>query len=171
MRWFQLLALPPLFFFHALSVATPAYIELDSIVTQVPLNKVASALKFDTIDEQENMLLAPSQDKVVIQVDGIYFVSAIGQIGATSRGAAGNMDLWLVKNGQDVVDSSVRRSLSPYIPMSIISTTFLLPLSAGDTLGAAFSASGPSLGFLFFKPDNEPAITSFTLSLFKINSD
>jgi hypothetical protein len=163
--------LPLLISLHSLCMADSAYVEIDSLVTQVPPNKGASLLKLDTIDEIKGAELAPSKDKLLIKTSGVYFISATGQIGAVFRGAEGYMDLWLVKNGKDVPDSSVRRALSKSNPMSIITTTFLLELSAGDTLAAAFSASEPSLGFLFLKPDVEPAITSFTLSMFKINSD
>ncbi len=101
---------------------------------------------------------------------GVYFISSSGQVGAVAPGGKGYVDMWFEKNGKPVANSTARMTLSSSTDTAPLTDEIVLTLEAGDTIATAYSASGPSLGFIFLQPDNEPACASFLLSIFMINN-
>jgi hypothetical protein len=45
----------------------------------------------------------------------------------------------------------------------------VLELHSGDEISISFSSSGPSLGMIYIHPDKEPACTSLSFTLLKID--
>lgn len=148
--------------------AETAYAQVSSIITQMPTSSGGSAVKMDQIDILKNIQLSDTKDKLICQLDGVYLVMALGQVGSTVPGSSGYMDCWFSKNNVSIDNSASRVAFDPAAPTTILSVQFIIKLSKGDTLATIFSASGPSIGFLYLKPDNEPAISSFELSMVKI---
>lgn len=162
------ISIPLLCFATGLSAGEPAYFQAGSVKTQVPTNAGTSYIEMDLVDLSKNVELSPSKDKLIIKEKGVYFLVTSGQIGALTRGAAGYMDIWVVKNGKPFPNSTYRVGISPYFAIGLLTNQFVISLEAGDTIATGYSASAPSLGFIYIQPDNEPAIESFTISLFKI---
>jgi hypothetical protein len=146
-----------------------AYAQLSSLKTQIPPSAKPAALIMDRVDLIHNFELSPEKDKLIAKIGGTYFVVAAGQCGSINRINTGYNDLWFVKNGASVPNSNCRMSTNNPISISVLMTQFLIELKPGDTIATHFSASAPSLGFLFWQPDNEPAVTSFLFSIFKID--
>jgi len=150
--------------------AAPAYAQLSSLVTQLPAAKGTSTIKMDSVDEIKNMEVSPDKDKVIIKDTGVYFVLTAAQIGATSPGAKGWVDVWLIKNGAGIANSNTRMSIDQSTTTDVLVSQAVLSLKAGDTIATGYSASGPSLGILLTQPDNEPAIPSVIFSILKIDT-
>jgi hypothetical protein len=146
-----------------------AYAQLSSIKSQVPSSPKPMPVIMDSVDALHQFELSPKRDSLIAKTGGVYFVIASGQCASVNKSDVGYIDLWFVKNSQAIPNSNSRMSIDNPISISILVTQFLVSLAPGDTIGAHFSASAPSLGFLFSKPDNEPANTSFLFSIFKID--
>lgn len=154
---------------HTLS-ASSAYGSFSSLTTQLPQNSGFSLVKMDVVESAKNLELSPQKDRIVVKEPGLYFIIVSGQLGATQRGAKGYLDLWFEKNGKPVINSNIRQSIDATSLTTPITFQIMIDLAAGDTIATAFSASAASIGFLFFKPDTEPAVTSFYASIFKIDN-
>lgn len=165
---YLLVAISFLFLMKELPVDAVTYITLDSLVTQVPFSGGVSHVKMDSLGESNNIDLSPSKDKVIVKERGVYVITAEGQIGSLVPGVQGYMDIWLVKNGIAITNSNNRTSISRDAPIGLLTTSSILTLSPGDTIATAYTASGPSLGFIFLQPDNEPAATSFSFQMYKL---
>jgi hypothetical protein len=145
-------------------MASPAG-QLSSLTTQSPTSAGTNLVKMDIVDELVEMGISPDKTKIIIKEDGIYLFIASGQVGATASGASGYMDLWFIKNGKPVPNSNCRQMIPDSTWTGTVSTQVALTLKAGDTVSLGYSASAPSLGFIFTQPDNEPAIPSFLLAI------
>lgn len=150
--------------------ATATYAQLSSLITQTPRSGGTSVVRMDSLDALQNLGITPQQrDKVIIKEAGVYFVLASAQVGAVNPGAAGYMDIWFIKSGVAVPNSGCRMSVEESSFTSVLITQTVIQLEVGDTIATGYSASGPSLGFVYTKPDNEPAIPSFLFSIYKID--
>lgn len=151
------------------ALAASAFGQFSSLVTQVPSASGASLVKMDSVENVQNLEISKNKDKIVIKEAGYYFVIATGQIGGVSVGAKGYMDIWFVKNDVAIPNSNNRMTITDYRTIGVLSSQFIIKLAPGDTFGTSYSASAPSLGFVFSQPDIEPAVSSFLLSIFKID--
>ena len=165
MRHFILFILSAIYAFAEES----AYAQLSSMKTQIPPSTKPTPLIMDNVDLLHNFELSSKRDKLTTKVPGMYFVVASGQCGSFNKTNTGYNDLWFVKNGVAIPNSNCRMSTDNPISLSVLITQFLIELKPGDTIEANFSASSPSLGFMFTQPDNEPANSSFHFSIFKID--
>ncbi len=168
---FKFIAIFPLLFllFKAEALVATAYGQLSSLTTQMPTSAGANLVKMEVADELLNIDLSPQKTKLIIKEDGVYFIMASGQVGAVSSGASGYVDLWLVKNDKQVPNSNCRITINDSAETDVLISQAALTLKTGDTISSGFSSSGPSLGFIFTQPDNEPAIVSFLFSIFKLS--
>lgn len=160
-----------LFFFSSLISlnAATTYGQFSSLFTQMPGTK-SSIVKFDSIDVIKNLVVSPSKDKIIIKEDGVYFLIASGQVGALTDPANGYMDLWVVRNDRPVANSNARMSIRDASETGALITEVIVELKTGDTVSFGFSASNPNLGFIYSEPANEPAVVSFYVSIFKMES-
>lgn len=149
--------------------AEPAYAQLSSLITQTPSSGAGSLVKMEKVDALKNFELSSDKDKLVVKQAGTYLAIASGQVGATSTGAVGYVDCWFTKNGQPLANSTVRLSVDNSTSTGPLITQFIIELAVNDALGVVFTASGPSLGFVFMKPDGRPAIPSFIFSITKLD--
>lgn len=149
--------------------AATAYARLSSLTTQLPPATGYALVKMDSVDEIKNMELDPQRERLIATEPGLYFIIVSGQAGSISRDAKGYVDIWFEKNGKPVVNSTGRLTLSSS-ETAPLTYQAVLSLQAGDTIATAYSASGPSLGFIFIQPANEPACASFFISIFKLDN-
>ncbi len=154
--------------FGALSAA-PTYAQLSSLVTQVPPSGGFATVRLDKIDAMKNMELSENKEKLIIKEDGVYFFLAAGQMGSTSKAATGYIDFWFVRNGKQEANSGVRMTIDPSNTTGVLVSQTVLEMKAGDELSIGYSSSGPSMGFIFINPDNEPAIPSMIFTALKID--
>jgi hypothetical protein len=148
--------------------ADVAYAQLSSLITQTPSSGAGSLVKMEQVDAIKNFDLSPDKTVLTVKQPGVYLAIASGQVAATNPGATGYVDCWFAKNGQPLANSNVRLSVEPSTFTGLLITQFIIELKAGDSLSVIFTASGPSLGFAFIKPDNEPGIPSFIFSMTKL---
>ncbi|HEY5743357.1 MAG TPA: hypothetical protein VIS99_12540 [Terrimicrobiaceae bacterium] len=151
--------------------ADVAYAQLSSLVIQTPAAKGRSIIKMDSVDAMRNMEMSADKTKVVIKDSGVYLIMAAAQVGATSPGARGYVDIWLIKNDTNVSNSNTRMSVDTSASTGVLVCQSVLSLKAGDMIATGFSASGPELGIVLLQPDKEPAIPSIIFSILKIDTE
>lgn len=150
--------------------AEAAYAQLSSSVTQTPAPIKGSLLVVDTADPIKNFELTPKKDALICKIPGIYFLSCSMQPAAITRGVNGYLDCWFEYNGQPIAASNTRQWVTEESPVALMTIPFLIKLAAGDTIGARIAASGPNIGVIYIQtPNNEPSITSYILSIYKID--
>ena len=144
-----------------------AYIQLSSSVTQAASGETNVAT-FNTV--AGNAGIDEVRDKVTFHEDGVYFIMAQGQVGVVKPGstASGDVDLWFIKNGTSIANSTSRQSVVSGASSALVIQD-VLSVKAGDTIGVGYSASNPLLG-LFFLPakKNVPAIQSIVFTVYKV---
>ncbi len=145
-----------------------AYAQFSSLVTQTPASYKGSLVRMDQADLVVNFDIGPNKEKIIIKEAGYYFVICTGIVGATNEGAKGYVDLWFNVNQKQVPNSTNRIAIPDSSTISVLTSQTILKLSPGDEVSVSFSASSPSLGFIFLQPDNEPAMSSFMLSIFNL---
>lgn len=145
-----------------------AYAQLSSLVTQAPSSGMGSQVKLEKIDAMKNFKLSPEKDKLIVEQPGVYLAIASGQVAATTPGATGYVDCWFIKNGQPLPNSTVRLAVDTPTYTGLLISQYIMELAREDALGIMFTASGPSLGFVFIKPAVSPVIPSFILSITRL---
>src|SRR6185295_13640212 len=122
----------------ALAADQVVYGQLSSLYNQFPTGtQPASFERADALVGIEH----PAPDKVLIKESGTYFVMAAGQAGvdASANTEGGVVDLWLMKNGQNVPNSGVRQSLENLQSTSVVVSQAILPMKEGDTISIGYS--------------------------------
>lgn len=152
---------------HALQEEA-AHAQVYSLVTQTPISGTGTLVKMETVQDLNNFELSPSKDLLIARKDGNYLILITTQVGATTPGARGYVDYWAVKNGKPIPNSNNRQSVVISTFASTITTGYITPLAAGDTIGTMLSASGPSLGLVYIKPNAEPAIPSMNFTITRL---
>ena len=145
-----------------------AFGQFSSLFSQTPASYKGGILKLDQTDAVANMALSPSKTNVLIKESGVYFVTAVGTVGAMVIGGKGYVDFWFIKNGVPIPNSNGRVAIPEYAAIASVTTSFITDLVEGDELSISYSSSSPSIGFIFIQPDNEPAMNSITLSIFTL---
>jgi hypothetical protein len=148
--------------------AGSSYAQFSSLQTQVPPTSKPTPVIMDSMQAIKNFDIVPKKDKLVAKEAGTYFIIASGQAGAVSNTATGYVDMWFTKNDVALPNSNCRISIDHSLSIRIVVSQFVVQLNAGDTVATIFSASGPSLGFIYSNPSNEPAVSSFLFSIFKL---
>ncbi|NNM43803.1 MAG: hypothetical protein HKM07_05620 [Chlamydiae bacterium] len=145
-----------------------SYVQISSYITQTPTSGVGSSVKMEIVDAMKGFEHSSDKRKLICKQKGLYFAIASGQVGAANPGALGYVDCWFMKNGESLSNSNNRQTINSSSYTGCLISQFIMDLDVGDSLEVVFSASGPSLGFIYIKPDNEPGIPSFTLSMNQI---
>jgi hypothetical protein len=150
-------------------VANPVvYTQLTSLKNQPALGPINLA-SLEIVSGIENIGNAPTSIKV--EQGGYYFVIAAGQAGAIRDNPAGgnqHVDIWFIKNGASIPNSTSRITVSPDVTGTVITQNIIF-LSENDTLSVGFTATDPSYGLVgTLAKDKEPAVTSLTLTAYKI---
>lgn len=158
-----------LFSLMAIQLEAGSYAQLSSAVTQMPSKGGGSVMKMELVDAIENMDLSLEKDKVIVKEEGVYVIMIVGQVGATTPGAAGNVDIWISKNGAPLTNSGSRMTVEHSLWTGTIVSQTIAILKPGDTISTHFAATAPSLGVLFLQPPNEPAVASASFTMYKIN--
>ncbi len=144
------------------------FTQLSSLKNQ-PAIDVVNLVSLETVDGIENIGATPTN--ITIQKPGFYFLLAAGQAGPVSAATIdGNqyVDIWLIRNGVPVPNSTARITVGQFITGTVI-TQNLIPLNENDKLSIGFAASAPSYGLVATpKRGNVPAIPSLIFTLYKI---
>lgn len=144
------------------------YAQISSLNTQALGDAKTAIVKMENMEVSNGIDLASSKDKVMIKEDGVYFIMAAPQVGSTNSSATGYVDVWLMRNGNQMPNSNVRKGIAQGSDTTVVVSQTIAKLNAGDSIGIGYSASNPALGLIFTKPENEPAIPSLIFSIFKI---
>jgi hypothetical protein len=150
--------------------AEAAYAQLSSVAIQRPAPITGSLLVVDTASPMKNFTLSPNKDALICKLPGLYFVSCSMQPAALSRGIEGYLDCWFELNGSPIAASNTRQYVTQDAPVNLLTVPFLVSLHSGDTIGTRIAASGPNIGVIYIQSpnSNEPSITSYILSIFKV---
>jgi hypothetical protein len=159
-----------LFFVASSSLYSGAYGQFSSLESQFPSPTGKKLIKIETLNYLNNLELAPTKDKVIIKEKGVYLILASFQVGSLTGETSGYLDFWFVKNGKQVPNSGNRITSHSSGEVNGFLLQIIEPMEPGDTIGMGFFASSPSLGILFFNPDNEPAMTSAMVSVVKLGN-
>lgn len=149
--------------------AKAAYAQLSSLVTQVPESGRVSYAKTEVVNEILNMELDEKKEAIIIKEPGIYLLISSVQVGSANQDTIGYVDYWLVKNDKPVTNSNSRMTIDELNSTGVLTTQLVIMLQPGDRIKNAYAASGPAIGFVFFQPENEPAIPSLIVTVLKIS--
>lgn len=148
--------------------ANVIFSQLSSLQNQSATAQVNLAA-MEMVDGIENIGRAPTN--ITINTAGFYFLIAAGQAGATKLTSIdGNqfVDIWFIRNGVPVPNSTARITVGQFIT-GIVVTQNLMALNQNDKLSVGFAASAPSFGLIATpKRGNIPAIPSIIFTLYKI---
>ena len=141
---------------------------LTSYKSQMPSSTLGNLVKFEDVSSATGLSFNDERNVVIFKEDGIYLIISSGQVGSNSRGSSGWLDLWHILNDISVQGSNNRTSISNSLDVALMSTQSILNVKAGDRLSFGFSASGPTIGFMTYKPDREPVVSSINISIAKL---
>lgn len=154
---------------NSLQKQSTPYLQMSSTVSQTP-QKDNQIIKMESIDAKQNIDIDEKHEKVLIKEEGIYFITTVIQVGATSPTTeAGWVDVWLNLNGEQMPNSNMRSVIGSQIDTNVLVCQAVQALKQGDSLSVGFSSSDPSLGVIMIQVKNEPVIASITLTAFKLN--
>ncbi len=160
-----------------LAISSNAFADTDAVYAQVSSlqNQIPKGSQLVTLEQADDLngIDQPTPSKLVIKEPGTYIVIAAGQPGVdkNATSAGGVVDLWLMKNGQNVPNSGVRQFLATPQSTSVIISQAILPLKTGDSLSFGYSANKPLHGLIATNgTSNQPAIPSIIVSVYKIGS-
>ncbi len=110
-----------------------------------------------------------TKDNTVIKIkqSGLYFIIAAPQNGRKKGSISRYVDIWLRKNGKDVLNSNVRATLYHETSKDVIINQSMIPLLRDDELQVMMSVEtgNEGLGLEAIKPKGEPTIPSIILSM------
>lgn len=147
-----------------------AYVQLSSVVTQIPNLGVSSLVTADTVDMIKNFEITPNKDAVICQIPGLYYISCGLQPATIVRGVSGYMDTWFNVNGVPIPSSNSRQYVDESLRVSQITNNSVAQLNEGDIISTGFSSSNPYIGIIYIQSylSNEPSVTSYVFSAYKI---
>jgi len=93
---------------------------------------------------------------MIINQEGSYLIVAAGQVGKTSGSTTCNVDLWLSKNGEYVVNSNTRASVN------VVNDTINVVMSV--------SAGNQGCGLINTLPSSEPDIPAIIFTIVRIGA-
>jgi hypothetical protein len=163
-----------IFFFCLISSTTlfansssGTYAQLSSSKTQLP-GASSKVLNIEIIDGISGLTVA-SNNKVIIEEEGNYFISVSAQVGNQGLGLLGWVDLYLMKNGKAIQHTNVRQVVDSNVPESL-GTQCVLHLKVGDYISAGIDANAPNLGVIASKKNSgQGSAQSVIFSIFKIS--
>ncbi len=151
------------------SLGQKAYAQLSSLTTQLPSPHGDTPIIMESVDAILNLDVSADHKQVTVKTDGIYFIMAAVQAGSAAPGVKGWLDIWSNLNNQMSPNSNARYAIQTTSDTVVLVSQSVSPLKAGDQISVGFAASGPSLGIIYTKPENQPAIPSIIFTLFKID--
>lgn len=109
---------------------------------------------------------------VIINQDGTYLIVAAGQVGKTSGTTTCNVDLWLSKNSEYVVNSNTRASVNTANDTIVLVSQAIMPLKANDTINTVMSVSAADqgCGLINIAPPSAPNIPAIIFSIVRIGN-
>ena len=105
--------------------------------------------------------IAVSRNTVTIQKPGSYLLMAAPQITATKNG--GCLDLWLVLNGKDIPNSSIRSCQSTAGNTDVLMSQTIIKLKPGDRIQVMTNGDGAVLDAV--RPSKGPLIPSIIFTV------
>ncbi len=149
-----------------------ALVQTSSAQTQIPSAGGTSLIISDSINFSDNFEISADKTSVICKIPGIYLASSGLQPAALTPRVSGYLDSWFIINGKPVEHSNSRQYINENSPVALVSNILLIDLKEKDVFAVGFSSSNPNIGIISIDNSkaSEPSITSFGLTLFKINS-
>ena len=122
----------------------------------------------DAISGIEHSNEHPADIKIV--ESGTYVLIAAPQVGRKSGDGPSSVDFWLRKNGMDIPNSNVRRTVKGNDDKDVIVSQLMMPFKGGDVLNVmmAVEKTGQGLGIEAIRSEDRPLIPSIIFSMHKI---
>lgn len=96
---------------------------------------------------------------------GTYFIKASGQLGIDPVAPQGFVELWAVRNGEEIPYSRVRQSIPKRQFSIMVVSEIVVQLDKDDVINIAFSSDNPKIGLV---PIEASSIPSISCSIFEI---
>ncbi len=147
-----------------------AYIQLSSVITQIPSQGINSLVTFDTINLKKNFQISPDHTAVICQIPGLYYISCGLQPATIIRGVNGYLDTWFNVNGVSIPSSNSRQYVDENLRVSQVTNNSIFLLNEGDVISTGFASNNPYIGIIYIQSylKNEPSVTSYIFSAYKI---
>lgn len=120
-------------------------------------------VKFENIDSKSGLKIENNK-KIIVQHDGVYYISITGQVGAKGLSLFGDVRLGIIHNGKKLKNSLATQTVAQIPSVYSLTTHYTLFLHEGDTLSVGLLTETSTLG-LIATPDGSPSII---VSIFKI---
>lgn len=133
--------------------------QLSSAIDQKP----GKLVDFEMRDNVNGIDVA--RNSVVVKKPGSYLVMAAPQITATKNG--GCLDLWLMLNGKDIPNSSIRSCQTTAGNTDVLMSQTIIKLKPGDRIQVMTNGDGAILDAI--KPTQGPLIPSVIFTIVGLN--
>lgn len=168
-RWTIMAALLTLLSFNLHAAESVVFTQLSSSHSQ-PATASINLASLETVDGIENIGSTPTN--ITVSKPGFYFLLAVGQAGAINSAMIDGsqyVDIWLIRNGVPVPNSTARITVGQFTTGTVI-TQNIMPLNQNDRLSVGFAASAPTFGLIATPSRGKvPAIPSIIFTLYKVN--
>jgi hypothetical protein len=161
--------------FHSLALASPVYAQLFSTVEQTAtpdtVNQPIPILL--QISNISGMAWDASSNKLSIKQDGVYIIMAGIQAGANEQAQniikGGDIYYWINLNNAPIPNTSSWVFASPQSRSKNISSIWIAPFKAGDSLQFMYASSASSMGIIGkVAMKNFPGAPGATVGVFKL---
>ncbi len=156
----------PSMIFSAFKLEAGSFGQFSSTETQAAASS-PKEITLNSVDASKNIV--NDKGTVTVKEDGVYFVMAAVQAGATGGPSKGSVKLWMRVNGKDVDNSNTEQSIENK-STGVVVCQGLAELKAGDKIQLVQSATGSGVGMVASTPKSEPVVPSMIFSIFKINA-
>lgn len=131
----------------AFTQVSPIYAQISSNTNQIPANTSAYVVTYDTQDFISGFQHTIGDTRIRALFDGIYIIVMNGQVERTNPGGTSNfMDMWLRKNGVDVLSSTSRIGLLNQNDLGLVIVNYVIALLANDYIEIVQAAQVPASG-------------------------
>lgn len=141
------------------------YAQLSSIQVQMPGANTITAV-MEQVDSLVG-LTVEANEKVIVKEPGVYFIVANGRVGAKTLNLFGNLDLFLMKNGNVIPHSFAGTGVKNKVTTTALISQTVLNLKKGDYISVGITGSSPNLGLVPAINENRTA-PSLIFTMYKI---
>lgn len=145
-----------------------AFAHLSSFTSQVATPDNNKIVTMESIDELSGLKVEENK-KVIVKESGLYFVIVSGRVGTEGISLVGNIDLFLMKNGQPIPHSYTNYQSLSRITTSNLVSHVVLPLKKGDYISVGISSDSTNLGLIAFSTPHKK-IPSLIFSMYQIQN-
>ncbi len=152
------------------SIGIQAFAQIRATNSQfVPSGMTGSSILFDADDYLNDVTHVANSSQIVIDIDGVYAISYSIEL----FGAQSDVDIWIKKNGTDILSSLRRTTLQNVNDFRTVSCTLLNSAVATDYFEiwqSSLSTNAGIYGATGLVDPDRPDISSAILTLHKISN-